>query len=114
MNRIIRNTGFYLIIFLVIIGIVHVLSSQGEQSVELTYDQFREQVQNNHVEEVTAQFDGYTYLIKGTLSSPVDGMTEFYGHTPIGERLFDLLEENKVKFDVDPMEETSIWVSFLT
>ena len=42
MNRVIRNTGFYIIIFLVTVGIVHFISTQNEQRDDLRYSEFRQ------------------------------------------------------------------------
>ena len=64
MNRIIRNTGFYLIIFLVTVGIFQFISSQNDTTVEIRYDQLRQELSNNNVKELTLQFDGYSYLVK--------------------------------------------------
>ena len=37
MNRIIRNTGFYLLIFLVTVGIVQFISSQNDNTTKISY-----------------------------------------------------------------------------
>lgn len=114
MNRIIRNTGFYLLIFLAVVGIVHFLSTQNEQRSEISYDQFRQYLLNNQVHEVTVQFDGYTYLVEGTLTVPVNGSTNFYTRAPIGERLFDMLDQQNIEVTMKKMEEPNVWVTFLT
>lgn len=114
MNRIIRNTGFYLLIFLVVIGIVQFISKQGDQRAEPSFDEFRQYVINNQVEEVTAQFDGYTYLVQGSLSAQDGTSSEFVTRAPIGERLFELLEENNISYAMLKMDEPSMWVTFLT
>ena len=44
MNRILRNTGFYLLIFLVVIGIVKFISNQNDAETVLTYSEFRTQL----------------------------------------------------------------------
>ena len=44
MNRVLRNTGFYLLIFLVVIGIVKFISSQNEAEAVLPYSEFRAQL----------------------------------------------------------------------
>ena len=85
MNRIIRNTGFYLLIFLVTVGIVHFISTQNEQKELITYDKFRQAVVNKNVESVTLKFDGYTYLIKGKYINPPSGADKksFETHAPL-------------------------------
>ena len=44
MNRIFRNTIFYLLIFLVIIGVVSFFNGGNQPTDSLTYDQFIEKL----------------------------------------------------------------------
>ncbi|MBD0384565.1 ATP-dependent zinc metalloprotease FtsH [Paenibacillus sedimenti] len=116
MNRIIRNTGFYLLIFLVTVGIVHFISTQNEQKDLITYDKFRQEVQNKNVESVTLKFDGYTYLIRGTYAKPpsADKKT-FETHAPYDTLVVSLIEANGVPNEkYETMERDSVWISFLT
>lgn len=116
MNRIIRNTGFYVLIFLVVVGIVYSINNQGEQKSEISYDQFRQAVISNSVQNVTVQFDGYTYLINGEQSSlsRQSGRDRFFAYAPIGERVFDMLDSNGTPYYMTPMEQPSLWLTFLT
>lgn len=65
MNRFIRNSGFYLILFLVVVGIVQFVSNSNEASDLPRYDQLRQEVKANNISKVTVQFDGYAYLVTG-------------------------------------------------
>lgn len=65
MNRFIRNTAFYLLIFLVTVGIVHFISNQNDQKDGISYTQFRQELSSKNVESVTLKWDGYTYLVTG-------------------------------------------------
>lgn len=116
MNRIIRNTGFYLLIFLVIIGIIHFLSNQNDHVRELTYDQFRHEVMSNNVKELTVQFERNTYHItgqfKGEPAGPNSNYFEYFA--PIGDRVFELLDEAGVDYVMKPAAEGNIWLGFLT
>ncbi|MEW9702472.1 ATP-dependent zinc metalloprotease FtsH [Paenibacillus sp. SI8] len=117
MNRIIRNTGFYLLIFLVTVGIVHFISTQNEQKELITYDKFRQAVINKNVESVTLKFDGYTYLIKGKYISPPSGADKksFETHAPYETLVVQLIEANGVPQEAyETMERDSVWISFLT
>ena len=49
MNRIFRNTIFYLLIFLVIIGVVSFFNGGNEPTNNLSYDQFIEKLENGEV-----------------------------------------------------------------
>ncbi|NQX70521.1 ATP-dependent metallopeptidase FtsH/Yme1/Tma family protein [Paenibacillus alba] len=117
MNRIIRNTGFYLLIFLVTVGIVHFISTQNEQKELITYDKFRQAVVNKNVESVTLKFDGYTYLIKGKYINPPSGADKksFETHAPYEPLVVQLIEANGVPQEsYETMERDSVWISFLT
>ncbi len=116
MNRIVRNTGFYLLIFLVTVGIVHFISSQNEQKVQISYDEFRQEVINKNIQEVTVKFDGYTYLITGKYKNPPHpDKANFVTRAPFSERVVNLLEENGVpKEHYEKMEGDNVWITFLT
>lgn len=116
MNRIIRNTGFYLLIFLVTVGIVHFISTQNEQKDLITYDKFRQAVINKNVESVTLKFDGYTYLIKGKyINPPTADKKNFETHAPYEPLVVQLIEANGVPNEAyETMERDSVWISFLT
>ncbi len=120
MNRIIRNTGFYLIIFLVTVGIFQFISSQNDTTVEIRYDQLRQELINNNVKELTLQFDGYSYLASGEyIKKPAKADTnKFYAHTNIEEfalkEISDAQAKNGFHLDYKPMEGQSIWLTFLT
>ncbi|MFD0698925.1 ATP-dependent zinc metalloprotease FtsH [Paenibacillus sp. GCM10027628] len=117
MNRIIRNTGFYLLIFLVTVGIVHFISTQNDQKEQITYDKFRQAVINKNVESVNLQFDGYTYLIKGKYINPPSGADKksFETHAPYEPLVVQLIEANGVPTEVyETMQRDSVWISFLT
>ena len=120
MNRIIRNTGFYLIIFLVTVGIFQFISSQNDTTVEIRYDQLRQELINNNVKELTLQFDGYSYLASGEYIKKPDkaDTNKFYAHTNIEEfalkEISDAQAKNGFHLDYKPMEGQSIWLTFLT
>jgi len=121
MNRIIRNTGFYLLIFLVTVGIVHFISNQNDQKDVLRYDEFRQELKANNVAELSMQFDGYTYLVKGKYVKPRPDhpdVTTFVTRTTVESmsvsEIMNASEANHIKLVVDKMEGESIWLTFLT
>ncbi|MBP1996157.1 ATP-dependent zinc metalloprotease FtsH [Paenibacillus eucommiae] len=116
MNRIIRNTGFYLLIFLVTVGIVHFISTQNDQKDVISYDKFRQAVLNKNVESVALKFDGYTYLVNGKyLNPPSADKKNFVTHAPFDTRVIGLIEANAVPTEIyEKMETDSVWISFLT
>ncbi|QHT58714.1 ATP-dependent metallopeptidase FtsH/Yme1/Tma family protein [Paenibacillus lycopersici] len=120
MNRIIRNTGFYLIIFLVTVGIFQFISSQNDSSSELSYDQFRTELQNNNIAELKYQFDGYSYLITGEYKKKPENVdsNQFYTHSNVEEfvvkEVYDAQAKNGFQINTKPMQGQSIWLTFLT
>ncbi len=69
MNRIIRNTGFYLLIFLVTVGIVHFISTQNDQKSVVSYGELRQHLMNKNVESIIVKYDAQTYLVRGKLKN---------------------------------------------
>jgi cell division protease FtsH len=116
MNKIIRNTGFYLLIFLVTVGIVHFISTQNDQKDVITYDKFRQAVETKNVESVALKFDGYTYLVNGKyINPPSADKKSFVTHAPFDTRVIALIEANSVPTEEYlKMEGDSVWISFLT
>jgi cell division protease FtsH len=115
MNRIIRNTGFYLLIFLVTVGIVHFISSQNDTKQTITYTKFREELKNNNIEEVSVKFDGYTYLIRGKFRQSGTDKLYFETHAPFDPRVIELLEQSNITKEVhEKMEGDNVWITFLT
>lgn len=120
MNRIIRNTGFYLIIFLVTVGIFQFISSQNDSTSEISYDQFRKELAGDNIKQLELQFDNYSYLITGEYKKKPDSAdsAQFYTHTSVEEfvvkEINDAQAKNGFTMDVKPMEGQSIWLTFLT
>lgn len=112
MNRILRNTGFYLLIFLVVIGIVRFISAQNDMETIVNYNTFRDDLRNQKIEKVVVKPEGYTYVITGKY---LDSTKTFKTRAPLSERVIELIEENKVADEqYEKMEGQSIWISFLT
>lgn len=118
MNRILRSTGFYLLIILVIIGIVRFISSQNDLEEQITYNAFREELKNTatapaaeKIEKLSIKPEGYTYSIRGKYANG----KSFKTRGPIDESVISLIQSSGVKEEVyEKMEEGSVWISFLT
>src|SRR5690554_6418411 len=112
MNRIIRNTGFYIIIFLVTVGIVSFISRQNDQSEEIRYDEFRASLASNQISEITSmKFDGYTYFVTGKYLTSDKSFTT---RTFFTDGVADLVEQSGVPVTVEKMQGNSVWVTLLT
>lgn len=114
MNRFFRNTIFYLIIFLVIIGIVSIFSGPNQNTVQMKYNDFRQHLQDGEVTEITIQPEGGVYTITGKLET-YEANKVFVTHAPTDEAVNQILQKAQaLNIDVQPREETSAWVSFFT
>ncbi len=115
MNRIFRNTIFYLLIFLVVVGIVSFFNGNNNDVTQFRYDEFKTKLQNGEVESLSMQPKNQVFVIQGQLESYED---EQYFTTNIPpamtEEVVALTEEAKVQVEVKEAEGTSGWVTFFT
>lgn len=119
MNRFIRNSGFYLILFLVVVGIVQFVTNGNEVADTPRYDQLRQEIKANNIKEITAQFDGYAYLVTGKYKKTGEDQSEnFSTYIPATDQAMQELvqasEQNKIEFNVKKMEGQSIWLTLLS
>ncbi|MCU6794914.1 MULTISPECIES: ATP-dependent zinc metalloprotease FtsH [Paenibacillus] len=116
MNRIIRNTGFYLLIFLVTVGIVHFISTQNEQKDVISYDKLRQALVEKNVDSVNVKFDGYTYLVRGKYkNAPLPDKKNFETRAPFDQEVIQMFEKAEVpNITIEKMEGDNVWISFLT
>ncbi|WP_110926099.1 ATP-dependent zinc metalloprotease FtsH [Bacillus massiliglaciei] len=119
MNRIFRHTIFYLLIFLVIIGIVTIFNNNNEPTEKLTQQEFYTKLENGDVKSLTLQPERNVYEITGQLKG-YDDKKYFIAYVPNSEyaeqRIMDTVDEQKGTeiVDVKPAKETSGWVTFFT
>ncbi|MFJ7640598.1 ATP-dependent zinc metalloprotease FtsH [Peribacillus sp. NPDC097264] len=118
MNRIFRNTIFYLLIFLVIIGIVSIFNNNNEPQEKLTQDQFYKHLESGDVKSLTMQPEGSVFEITGKLKE-YDENKYFVAYVPFSEyaqsRIGEAVEKQGTEVvDVLPPKQTSGWVTFFT
>ncbi|MFS0556986.1 ATP-dependent zinc metalloprotease FtsH [Brevibacillus sp. 179-C9.3 HS] len=122
MNRFFRNTGFYLLIFLVTVGIVNFILSGTDKVGKLTYQEFRVQLKADNVKELALRPENGTYRVEGTLAKAIPGQesNKFFTNVPLYDSDVVKLVEEKIdaqKVDnvaFNPAEGNSIWLTFLT
>ncbi|MCM3703934.1 ATP-dependent zinc metalloprotease FtsH [Paenibacillus macerans] len=120
MSRFIRNSGFYLILFLVVVGIVQFLNGGQEATVTPSYTELRQQLKDNKVAEITGKFDGYAYLVTGKYRDVVgnEKTKNFSLYIPydtnVLKEITDLSEQKGFEVKWEKMRGESIWVTFLT
>ncbi|WP_077210363.1 ATP-dependent zinc metalloprotease FtsH [Bacillus dakarensis] len=115
MNRIFRNTIFYLLIFLVIIGVVSFFNGSNEPTEEMSYDQFVTHLEAGEVEELSIQPERGVYEVRGRLANYEEGKV-FITYVWNSEQLLQKVDEAAAasKVRVMPAKETSGWVTFFT
>lgn len=119
MNRIFRNTIFYLLIFLVIIGIVSLFTNTDVATEPMTVDQFYEQLENGNIEFVQVKPERQVFLVTGKLANTPEEQI-FQTYIPITENVVDKLvaakgpDGNPLKYEQLPADQTSGWVTFFT
>lgn len=118
MNRIFRNTIFYLLIFLVLIGVMSFFTGNNEPSKNISYDQFISYLENGEVAELTLQPERLVFEISGKLVGDKDESKTFLTYAPNSPSTLDQINEaanvGKFKLDYQPAKETSGWITFFT
>ncbi len=117
MNRIIRNTFFYLLIFLVIIGVVSYFNSGANPTKNISTTEFEQAVVNGEVESFTVQPERGVYEVVGKMKGAEEGelfITNLIPASGVVEDFYSLAKEQNIKVETLPADEANGWVSFLT
>lgn len=115
MNRIFRNTIFYLLIFLVIIGVVSFFNGNTEPTDNIRYDEFITHLEKKEIKSVTLQPERGVFEVRGQLKNA--GKDKFFlTYVPNSERMLDRIDDAVGQANVEtmPAKETSGWVTFFT
>lgn len=115
MNRIFRNTIFYLLIFLVIIGVVSFFSGSNQQTEPMSYDTFISHLEKGDVESLSMKPERGVFEVRGKLKS-YDKDKQFLTYITNGDQALDRIDAaaQSSKITIMPAEETSGWVTFFT
>ncbi|MBO1004705.1 ATP-dependent zinc metalloprotease FtsH [Pseudogracilibacillus auburnensis] len=113
MNRIFRNTIFYLLIFLVLIGIVSYFNNNNETTENISYNDFVTHLENGDIEKYTMQPERGVYEIKGQLVGQEEGKF-FITYVMNSPAMLDRIDAAGADLEVMPAKEASGWVSFFT
>jgi cell division protease FtsH len=113
MNRIFRNTIFYLLIFLVIIGVVSFFNGNNEPTEKISYDKFIDYLEAGEVESITIQPERGVYEVSGKLKSYEEGKT-FLTYVWDSDQVKNQVEKAPSKVEILPAKETSGWITFFT
>lgn len=115
MNRIFRNTIFYLLIFLVVIGVVSFFNGTNQRTKPMTYDAFITHLENGDVESFSIKPERGVYEIKGKLKTYSEGQY-FSTYVMNSDKVLDRIDAAaaRTRVEVVPADETSGWVTFFT
>jgi len=117
MKRFIRNTGYYLIIFLVTIGIYNYISNTGDTSKPLRYDELVTAIESGNVAELVLKYEDQSYLVTGKYSQvPADDSSQSFtsraGVSSLGQ-LEELRQEYGFTLEYTKMKTPGFWSNFL-
>ena len=115
MNRIFRNTIFYLLIFLVVIGVVSFFNGSNQTTEPMSYDTFVTHLDNGEVTSISMQPERGVYEVRGQLTSYEEDQY-FLTYITNNDNVLDRIDTaaKSAKVEVKPAEETSGWVTFFT
>ncbi|WP_018663701.1 ATP-dependent zinc metalloprotease FtsH [Heyndrickxia acidiproducens] len=113
MNRIFRNTIFYVLLFIVLIGIVSYFNNSSETTESISYDKFVSYLDEGKVKSFSTQPTRGVYEVRGQLK---DNNKQFVTYVMDDQAMLNRIDKaaQNTKVDVLPAKETSGWVSFLT
>jgi cell division protease FtsH len=113
-SKTVRNIIFFIIVFLVTIGIVNLITLNKDQAEKLTYSQFRAELNANRIVEVTVRADRLSYVIVGKIKKQAGNVTEFESRAPLSENVLDLIERTNIPETHEPEEGQPFWIALLT
>lgn len=116
MSRIFRNTIFYVLLFLVLIGIVSYFNNNNESTKDLTYDQFISHLEKGDVKDFSSQPERGVYEVRGELkdNEKTKFVTYVLNSPSALERIEKAVNATDTKMKNMPAKETNGWVSFFT
>ncbi|MBU9722014.1 MULTISPECIES: ATP-dependent zinc metalloprotease FtsH [Bacillaceae] len=77
MNRIFRNTIFYLFIFLVIVGIVSLFQDDRVETKEFDLNTFQQELEEGNIKSISLKPHNDVYVATGELRREIDGTNNF-------------------------------------
>jgi cell division protease FtsH len=109
MNKILRNTVFYLVLFLVIIGVIQFFTSNQDQRQEESVTQFYQQLHDGEVQSTDVTTEGNTLRIQATLKNGTQVATRGLDSDPL---IQDMMKNSTMS--VRAPKSDSVWLSFFT
>ncbi|BCJ87387.1 ATP-dependent zinc metalloprotease FtsH [Effusibacillus dendaii] len=110
MNRVFRNLGFYLIIFLLIVGIVSFVTTGNQGTTEQPFNNVVQELQKDNVQSIDVTPDGLTLQLNVTLN---DG-TKWTSRALVSEVFTETLMNSKAKVVINAPPRDSVWITIFT
>lgn len=114
MNRIFRNTIFYLLIFLVIIGVVSFFNGSNEPTDNISYNEFVTHLEKDEVDSFSMQPERGVFEVRGQFEKGIKDGKNFLTYVPNSEKILERIDAAGSTVEVMPAKETSGWVTFFT
>ena len=115
MNRIFKNTIFYLLIFVAIIGVVSVFNQNAEPTTQMSNTEFINKLEDGEIKSADLQVENGVYAVTGQeKGAKEDEFYVTYILSEQAEKVSNLIDEQDIAADVQGAEQTSAWVTFLT
>ena len=115
MNRIFKNTIFYLLIFVAIIGVVSVFNQNAEPTTQMSNTEFINKLEDGEIKSANLQVENGVYAVTGQeKGAKEDEFYVTYILSEQAEKVANLIDEQDIAADVQGAEQTSAWVTFLT
>ncbi|MFC4767566.1 ATP-dependent zinc metalloprotease FtsH [Effusibacillus consociatus] len=110
MNRVFRNLGFYLMIFLIIVGIVSFVTGQKAEPTEKPFNYVMDQLKAGKVRTVEVTPDGLTLKLNVTM----DNGDRVTSRAIISEVFSEELLTTKAEVRINEPPRDSVWITLLT
>ena len=118
MNRVFRNTIFYLILFLVLIGLVGMLNNPAPETKQLNYNEFKDALDNGQIDNLTLQYTNFAYEARGEYRPEEDGkLVAFRSEIVANDQVISEIVQQATEQSILNFEkavEPSAWARFFT
>ncbi|WP_018131746.1 ATP-dependent zinc metalloprotease FtsH [Effusibacillus pohliae] len=110
MNKVFRNLGFYLMIFLIIVGIVSFITNGTQETAEKPFNYVMEQLRTGNVRSVEVTPDGLTLRMNVTLANG----EKITSRAIISEVVSQELLTTKADVKINEPPRDSVWITIFT
>jgi cell division protease FtsH len=116
MNRFLRNTVFYLLIFLVVIGIVNFIVQSGQESPVIEYTELVSHLEADQVKNINVQAARGVWFIEGEFrDNTATEKKNFVTYAPMNsEATIALLNQSGAEITYIEAKGDPVWLTFFT